>query len=1213
MKKLFLIPLMTLVCSVMAWANVAQITFSDEREAVDCADLAALQTAIAALPTDGTVATIQLLDDINGGTVSSGSVLQFLKDQVVILDLNGKNITANLNAQSSRIIFNDGGKLTIDDTSDGTAGKIENTATARHNCWRTIYSRTKTGDPLADVLHLKRCRIIAGSGCAVVVWGKELIIEDGVEIEAKQAINPGSGVNNSPAIEIAANDCNTTVTINGGTFTSKGQAAICLTNSGRSHNVTINGGTFIGHNDVGAINGYAPSAGLTISGGRFSSDPYAYLDQAVYRTYENEGYYLVQNMSENASVNVYTFAELKEALNSASDVEGKNITIQSDIVINEPVKLKHGSALTIPANKTLSVVDNGLFINEGVTTNNGVISVVGSGFFSKPAKVRGNGSFEGYTISQDGSNIYYEINNAMQLQWLSYLCKIYNGVWYINLTTDITIPEGVYFEPIYFVTSIFSGNNHKVSGIKIRSNFERAGIFEYFRGEMYDVTFSVDVTTITGTVGGIAGNAQPNTVFQNVTVEGSVYASGQSYGYAGFAGSPTLSNAAYYLWFVNCTNKATVYGPNGAIAGGFLGTSTGAKGTAGFYNCKNEGNISSGLYAGALAGYGPFNNGKFDVIAFTQTGTISGPSNSATYWKVNGSSWIGIDNKANSTTYIDPETYIAVYDESQSKFIAKEAGTLDNTNSSTTDWATSTTWTEDDNTTEAVPNAADNVTVSSTVVVNDGTDAEANKVKVAENQTLTIKDGGTLTIGEGGLQIAAGATVTVEEGATLVVGKDGITGDGELIVKATQAGGTGVVLVDPTATEAKARPEAKIELIPDAHFVSGELYKYRYIGIPLYFEGSEEFVKATNWEVSDPSATIYFKQWNNGAWEELTAWNQLVPFKGYATSNSTTSNLKYTFKGKLIGNGDGQMNFSYGFNLFANSYAAPINIQTLLNGLSDDVKATIYMFKEDKLQTVSKADFAGFRTPKFTVIPSLQAFFVLMDDGTSASETVNYADAVFNNSLANTALYAPQRQETPDFNRVRINIADENGENDEVYLIEAADYTNDFENGFDEVKYMNNGLNLFATTAYGRQSTEITNDLNGTFIGVQGNGTYTLTFDELVGEEYQIRDLQTNAVVAMSEANTYTFTTNGTNDARFVVESIAKMPTALDNVSDAKMFVNNNTLYISENNSNANVMIYAANGQLVLSAIAQPTISLNGLANGVYTVRVANQTLKFVK
>ena len=409
----------------------------------------------------------------------------------------------------------------------------------------------------------------------------------------------------------------------------------------------------------------------------------------------------------------------------------------------------------------------------------------------------------------------------------------------------------------------------------------------------------------------------------------------------------------------------------------------------------------------------------------------------------------------------------------------------------TTDWALSTTWTDNEYD-PVVPNESDVVTVNNTngVVVSNNTFAVAKEVTVTT--TLDVKDGGTLTIGEGGLQIAAGATVTVEEGATLVVGKDGINiaDGGHLVVEATEDGGTGVVLVDPAATE-NTRPEATVELVPDAYKISEDVYKYRYIGIPLYFEASESFDGETNWtkDFVDPDdtglKTTYLKQWKNGAWAELeNGLVDLVPFKGYAISNKSNSGIKYTFKGKLVGNGDGQMNFVPGFNLFANSYTAPINIQTLLNGLSDDVKATIYMFDNDRLRSVSKADFAGFRTPKFTVIPSLQAFFVLMDDGTSATETVNYAEAVFNNSLGNRGLYAPQRQETPEFNRVRINIAAENGANDEVYLIEAADYTNDFENGFDEAKFMNNGLNIFATTAYGRQATQISNELNGTFIGV---------------------------------------------------------------------------------------------------------------------------------
>ncbi len=1250
MKKLFLIPLMTLMCSVMAFANVAQITFSDEREAVDCADLAALKTAVAALPTDGTVATIKLLDDINAGNLGAGvNVIKTLKDQVVILDLNGHNIKGKLTAETGRIIFNDNGNLTIDDTSDGEPGVIENTNTAIHDFWRTIYSRTNSSlySTPCDVLHLKRCKVIAGCGTPLCVWGGELIIEDGVELLAKQAfrVGGGTGSNNSPAIDVCGN-YGQVVTINGGIITSLGQAAICITKS-TAPRVTINGGTFTSNENVGIFNGYASANTISVKGGLFSADPKTFVDQTSYVIEVNEGKYEVKPLSSFENITVFTVEEMKNAFESIEEGHPLCVTMGSaaeDFVLEQEVELPHGSVFVIPAGKNLTVKTGGLFVNEGTTICNGTINVLGDGFFSKPHSVVGTGSISGYESAltiHDNGYIRYDVSNAMQLQFLSVINKNWAYVDTLNLLTDINLPN-VNFEMINYAPAVFDGHNHVINNLKMSSTADDLAMFRIVSGaHITNTVINADIETKTAYAAILARQISGNSIIENVTLNGSVRALGAGYGLSAFA-SGLNPTSGKHVWFVNCTNNANITTTSGYNIGAFVGTMTGTAGELGLYNCVNNGVISGHNNVSIVVGYGSGNDANTGVgvdlefIAFANNGSYSETSPVTGVSTQNGIKVVGAHSiKSLIEAEIDPEIWTAVFN--GERYIGKLAGVLDNktdgegTDALTTDWALSSTWTNNEYD-PVIPNESDAVTVNNTngVVVSENTEAVAKQVTVAAAKTLTIEDGGSLTIGENGLTIEADAIVKVEKGATLVIGgttvggdKGGITiqGEGEhagkLIVEATQADGTGVVLVDPEAPLASTRVDAEVELIPDAH-KDGSKYVYRYFGIPLYFEPGQEFT-AANW-TKEPlqdgeSTTTYFRPWVNGAWagdlEHGLA--DLVPFKGYGISNESTHGVKYTFKGKLVGNGDETMNFVNGFNLFANSYTAPINIQTLLNGFSNDVKATIYMFQGKRLRSVSKADFAGYRTPRFTVIPSMQAFFVLMDDGTSAEEIVDYSEAVFNNSLPNSGLYAPQRQETPAFNRVHINIADENGENDEVYLIEAADFTSDFENGYDEVKYMNNGLNLFATTVYGRQTTEITNDINGTFIGVQGNGTYTLTFDELVGEEYQIRDLQTNAVVAMSEANTYTFTTNGTNDARFVVEPIAKMPTALDNVSDAKMFVNNNTLYISENNSNANVMIYAANGQLVLSAIAQPTISLNGLTNGVYTVRVANQTLKFVK
>ena len=1213
MKKFFLIPLLTLICSVMAWA-------------VEVSDLQGLNDAVTA------GGDITLAADINAGT---NPTITIASGKTVTLDLNGHRLYASVSTSGGLIKNN--GNLTIIDSQNGHNGIIENTYGSAGGFTRFIENY--------GTMWVKKGQIIAQSKMCInteknstLIVGTEGGSNDDVLIESKSNTsgNPTYYDGNANAAVAITTRLNSHLTVYCGTFKSKSHYTIFAADKG---DLKIYNGVFVrGVNAPGwfGVAGEFISSNLQIFGGTYPEDPSEYVAQDYYVEHSDDVYEVLP-MPDPLLYTVYSVADMESALNNATYIQAVYMTLGANIVLDKKIVLPHGSQLTIPAGRAFAVQEGGLFVNEGRTVNEGTISITGSGFFSKPASVEGAGSIvlSGYTINESAGVVNYTVSNAMQLQYLAYLVlqdAYADKTWDISLTTDINLPTDAEFEPIQNIVGTFDGKKYAINHFRSENS-----LLKKFQGRICNLTFN-DARVLDG--GAIlCYTVDHNTIFENIVLNGSFESETSSFG-AFISTVENISTAGReygmrdaddFLWLVNCINNVNASSTKGLIMGGLIGTISGANGKIGFYNCENNGNLSASANTGACVGHGRGSGSvQLEFISFKNTGTISGTGVTVCdVAKVLGQG----DNSYITCTYIDPTQYTAVYvydeDEGKYKYVAKEAGVIDNTNSgSTTDWATNTTWTDEGNVNNVVPTEADNVTVSKAVEVNNGTDAEANKVKVAENQTLTIKEGGSLTIGENGLTIAADATVKVEKGATLVIGgttvggdKGGITiqGEGEhagkLIIEATQADGTGVVLVDPEAPLASTRVEAEVELIPDAYKVSTDVYKHRYIGIPLYFESAEEFTSA-NWQRAaiqgSESVVTHAKIWNNG-WQDVASISEFVPFKGYALTNESTHGVKYTFKGKLVGNGDGTMNFAYGFNLFANSYTAPINIQTLLNGLDNNVKATIYMFKDDKLQTVSKADFAGFRTPKFTVIPSMQAFFVLMDDGTSATEYIDYADAVFNNSLANGPLYAPKHQETPAFNRVRINIAAENGASDELYLIEAVDYTSDFENGFDEAKFMNNGLNIYATTAYGRQATQISNDLNGTFVGVTGNGTYTLTFDELEGDEYQIRDLQTNAVVTMSEANNYTFTVNGTNDARFVVESIAKMPTAFDNVDAAKMFISNNTLYISENNSNANIMIYAANGQLVLDEVAQPTVSLNGLASGVYTVRVANQTLKFVK
>ena len=1228
MRKFFLISLLTLCSCVMAWGQNPE-------------SVADLQQAVNDAP-NGVSTTITLGATIDGGTISAaGQVLNIPAGKVIVLDLAGFEITAKLNTASNAnlrntvFVIKNEGVLTITG-----GGKIKNTQLNSYDCTRAIENKA------GATLNLVNCEIIA-SKMGVRNYG-HITISDGVKIETGEGttstlVNASYGYSNGGvALEMRGEGTGATGVITGGILKSHKFTAINMQDDAT---LTISGGEFDGVEGFGWFgdDGMASYSNLQVSGGTFDFDPSAFVAQDAYYVEESAGVFEVHQLGEPVYRSVGTLAEMQAALAASTNVNPAVMTLIADVVLSESFTLPHGAQMIVPEGRTFTVADGGLFVNEGLTKVAGTIAIRDAGFFSKPANVeyQGSGAMElaGYSLTEVNNVIQYVISTPMQLQYLSYLTlqdAYQDKTWNISLSTDINLPSDVNFEPISYINGVFDGQKHSISGLYMHTLMENASLFAVYRGTARNLTVkNIDIETVAGGAAGFCHILKAGSILENITLQGTINSSvGSASGFIGtceqLAGDHTgseMKTASDKIWFVNCVNDIDISTNGGANNGAFIGTVSGAKGVFGFYNCSNNGSVR-GIYAGEMFGCGSGDSSyaKLELVAFTPSGNIteldgSGKTKCGIAHFL-GSGAITIQNTSEYSDEYDPTKYIAVYDEAQGKYVAKLAGIIDNTAATTIEWNKTTTWTDEGDGENQddymVPSEADVVTVNNAaggVVVNDGVEAEAKQVIVAADKTLTIEDGGSLTIGEGGLQIAAGATVTVEEGATLVVGKDGIeiADGGHLVIEATEDGGAGVVLVDPAAAAADARPMASVELIPDAYKVSDSYYKHRYIGIPLYFESAEEFASA-NWErepiQGGESVVTIAKTWNNGAWQDVTSISEFVPFKGYALSNESTHGVKYTFKGKLVGNGNGTMNFAYGFNLFANSYTAPINIQTLLNSLSNDVKATIYMFKDDKLQTVSKADFAGFRTPKFTVIPSMQAFFVLMDDGTSATETVNYAEAVFNNSLANGPLYAPKHQEAPDFNRVRINIAAENGASDELYLIEAADYTSDFENGFDEAKFMNNGLNIYATTAYGRQATEITNDLNGTFVGVKGNGTYTLTFDELVGEEYQIRDLQTNAVVTMSEENTYTFTTNGENDARFVVEPIYKAPTDIDNVNEAKMFISNNTLYVS---GNADIMIYAANGQLVLSQPAQPTVDLSGLASGIYTVRVANQTLKFVK
>lgn len=513
-------------------------------------------------------------------------------------------------------------------------------------------------------------------------------------------------------------------------------------------------------------------------------------------------------------------------------------------------------------------------------------------------------------------------------------------------------------------------------------------------------------------------------------------------------------------------------------------------------------------------------------------------------------------------------------------------------------WQQATTWASD-----AVPeeNTIVTIPVDATVTVSNAEankDAVADQVFVAQGATLKVEEGTTLTIGNGGMNIGNGGQIVVEAGATVKIGSAGvITTEEEALVIESNDDVQGVLLYDPAVDE-NTQPKATVKLTTKAKQIGANSYVFERFAIPTV-DG-----KATTYSIEGgiPTSGLYndapsFLQavwgWDNDAmdWYQLEKFKDMEPFKGYQlTNNSANGNLVYVFEGNLVGNQNMDFNFvENGFHFFGNSYSADINIRSFLSSLPDEVEKTVWVYdpyaKTYKALTYLTANGRvkyGNGEP-IKDIRSMQAFLMNLQDGTSGAAQVDYASAIWGNPKYNAA---PARHTASNEDWATIRVASANGLNDEVVLVQGEDFTSEFENGADARKFMNNeNINLYATTNDGDLSIVATNDLNNTVLTFAASNAseYTLQFADIEGYEFTLRDNVTGATVLMTEGATYTFNqeANTTVPARFEVLGAPKVITAIDNVEDAakKMGIYSITgQFLGHDFTNLPAGVYVVNG-----------------------------------
>ena len=426
-----------------------------------------------------------------------------------------------------------------------------------------------------------------------------------------------------------------------------------------------------------------------------------------------------------------------------------------------------------------------------------------------------------------------------------------------------------------------------------------------------------------------------------------------------------------------------------------------------------------------------------------------------------------------------------------------------------------------------------------------------------------------------GLDVQGESSVEVKPGAAIIIGEGGInTQKPENIVIESTEEAQGVLLLDPTIT-VNQNPELTVKLKTHSKLnakISPTRWEYTYqrFAIPVMLATAgyvtDDFDPATNEYFDEEEAGVGFEsyvwQWTGMKWE-TTTWNALERSIGYQlANNSKNGDVTYTFTGNLIGNTNTIYEFDVkGFKFFGNSYTAPIMIEELLNGFKEiypDVEASVwvYNYANKGWKPVTLDDLAdGFAYA--TTIKSMDGFILNLRSANSGVAGVDYTSAIWNNPEINpNATPAPARRSNASTvtNGVIINVAaSEVG--DDLTLVERDDRNSSFENGADASKVMNeSGLNIYAETPAGTLSRVATDNLLGTQITFDAidEEQYTLSFSNVRGSSYALRDNVTEKVIDLVEGGTYEFTqaANSSVTNRFEIVSVANAPTAIDNVEN---------------------------------------------------------------
>lgn len=450
------------------------------------------------------------------------------------------------------------------------------------------------------------------------------------------------------------------------------------------------------------------------------------------------------------------------------------------------------------------------------------------------------------------------------------------------------------------------------------------------------------------------------------------------------------------------------------------------------------------------------------------------------------------------------------------------------------------------------------------------------------------------------------AKVTIAPTGGLTVGKGGIKGknldETNIVLKAgTQdevKGQTGFLRIDPDCEF--EMPQATVEMLRQGYssgysqdnFGATGYMTWQYIGCPINY-GEKKKIKDV--------VGGWMNSWDeeNGTWVNDKFSAEFKPFIGFANSQNVSANGALTkYKGQLFDNDTYDISLTChgesklpGWNLLANSFAAPIDIKSMFDDNSiDNVEHAVYLFntgntdhvagKAGTYTPITKA-LAGTKEAEVVyqgVIPSMQGFFVKAKR--PCQFTINYKnvvwDAVYTGESKSIPMRTPKHSAVSEKQVVSI-LLEANGQRDKVLLVEKADYSTEFENGYDAHIMPVGNFNIF--TVEGEDdylAIDATNSIIGTRVGVRTGDetTYTMKFNYLRSEdELALLDTETNTTTDIDEGTEYTFYAAPNSEilGRFQIVERAVAPSTPTGIEGAESevkvhkFIKDNQLYILKN------------------------------------------------